>query len=234
MKIMTFNTQHCENYMTGKIDFQAVADVILKFDADVVSLNEMRGAGSDPGYEAQMEMLSALTGMKHFYFAKAIDVPGKGPYGNGILSKIPFVDVENIIIPDPEEKVYKWDYETRCVLKVRLEGGATLLITHMGLNPDEQENAVRTVVEKIEDERCVLMGDFNMRPENPTLKPIFDKMVDTAAKFDEEKMSFPSDNPNRKLDYILTSRDVKIIGADIPPITVSDHRPYVAVVEFFA
>lgn len=231
---MTFNTQHCENYMTGKIDFQAVADVILKFDADVVGLNEMRGAGSDPGYEAQMEMLSALTGMKYFYFAKTIDVPGKGPYGNGILSKIPFVDVENIIIPDPEEKVYKWDYETRCVLKVRLEGGATLLITHMGLNPDEQENAVRTVVEEIEDERCVLMGDFNMRPENPTLKPIFDKMVDTAAKFDEEKMSFPSDNPNRKLDYILTSRDVKIIGADIPPITVSDHRPYVAVVEFFA
>lgn len=234
MKIMTFNTQHCENYMTGKIDFRAVADVILKFDADVVGLNEMRGAGSDPGYEAQMEMLSALTGMKYFYFAKAIDVPGKGPYGNGILSKIPFVDVENIIIPDPEEKVYKWDYETRCVLKVRLEGGATLLITHMGLNPDEQENAVRTVVEEIEDERCVLMGDFNMRPENPTLKPIFDRMVDTAAKFDEEKMSFPSDNPNRKLDYILTSRDVKIIEADIPPITVSDHRPYVAVVEFFA
>ena len=234
MKIMTFNTQHCENYITGKIDFGAVADVILKFDADVVGLNEMRGQGNDPEYEAQMQILAELTGMKYFYFAKAIDVPGKGPYGNGILSKIPLAKVENIMIPDPEEKTYRWDYETRCILKAQLESGATLLITHMGLNPDEHENAVRTVVENLEDERCVLMGDFNMRPENPTLQPIFDRMVDTAIMFDEEKKSFPSDNPNRKIDYVFVSSDVKILEADIPSIVVSDHRPYTVVVEFFA
>ncbi len=28
LKIMTFNTRHCENFLSGKIDFHAVADAI--------------------------------------------------------------------------------------------------------------------------------------------------------------------------------------------------------------
>ncbi len=233
MKIASFNTQHCENYISGKIDFQAFADAILKLDADVVGLNEMRGEGNDPEYEAQMEKLSELTGMKYFYFAKAIDVGEKGPYGNGILSKIPFVNVETVLIPDPAEKKSNGYYETRCILKAKLEGDITVLVTHMGLMPDERENAVQTALQNIEGERCVLMGDFNMKPSDPTLRPIYEQMNDTAVKFDGEKMSFPSDAPTRKIDYIFTSRDVKIIEADIPEMIASDHRPHTAVVEFF-
>ena len=43
MKIMTFNTQHCQNYITKKIDFEAMAKVIRDSGADFVGLNEMRG-----------------------------------------------------------------------------------------------------------------------------------------------------------------------------------------------
>ena len=38
MKIMTFNTQHCKNFITGKIDFQVMADVISAHAPDVVGL----------------------------------------------------------------------------------------------------------------------------------------------------------------------------------------------------
>ena len=48
MKIMSFNTQHCENFITKKIDFEAVAGAITDFGADIVGLNEMRGAGEHP------------------------------------------------------------------------------------------------------------------------------------------------------------------------------------------
>ena len=68
MKIMTFNTQHCENFITKRIDFQAVADVINKYNPDVVGLNEMRGKGERADYEAQTEALSTLTKMPYFYF----------------------------------------------------------------------------------------------------------------------------------------------------------------------
>ena len=83
MKIMSFNTQHCQNYISGKIDFESVAKVITDFGADIVGLNEMRGAGEHLVKTAQTERLAELTGM-NYYFAKAIDVPRGGPYGNAI------------------------------------------------------------------------------------------------------------------------------------------------------
>lgn len=231
MKIMSFNTQHCLNYIERKIDFEIMAKAILDCDADIVGLNEMRGAGQDPEYTAQVEKLAELTGMKYFYFANAIDIPKKGQYGNAILSKIPIVNVECIPIPNPESKAFSGYYEDRCILCAELEGGLTVLITHFGLNPDEQENAVKTVVETLAEDRCILMGDFNVTPNNSVLDPIRTKMKDTADLFDMPKLSFPSDNPTKKIDYIFVSRDIKVVNADIPPIVASDHRPHVATVE---
>ncbi|MBQ7377952.1 MAG: endonuclease/exonuclease/phosphatase family protein [Clostridia bacterium] len=231
MKIMSFNTQHCLNYVEGKIDFEIIANKILNCDADVVGLNEMRGIGRDPEYTAQVERLAELTGMKYFYFAKAIDVPEKGPYGNAILSKIPMMNAEAILIPDPEIKKYSCTYETRCVLKAELEGGVTVLVTHFGLNLDEQENAVETIVKALSHERCILMGDFNVTPEDTVLDPIRDKMKDTAEAFDMPKLSFPSDNPQKKIDYIFVSHDIEVEYADIPPIIASDHLPHIAKVK---
>ena len=53
-------------------------------------------------------------------------------------------------------------------------------------------------------------------------------MKDTADLFDEDKLSFPSDKPDRKIDYIFVSSDIEVENADIPPIVASDHRPYIA------
>lgn len=231
MKFMSFNTQHCKNYMEGNIDFEIMAKAIVDCGADVVGLNEMRGVGPHPDYTAQTERLAALTGIKYFYFAPALDIPNRGLYGNAILSKYPIARVENIQIPDPDSKKYSKHYETRCLLKAELEGGITVLVTHFGLNPDEQENAVRTVLAHTVQEKCILMGDFNVRPSDPVLVPIREKMKDTADRFEKELFSYPSDAPTHKIDYIFVSPYVKVVAADIPAIVVSDHRPHTADVE---
>ena len=230
MKVMTFNTQHCLNYLAQKIDYDIMAKTILDLGADVVGLNEMRGAGVSEKYGAQVAILAEKTNMPYYYFAKAVDFPG-GPYGNGILSRIPIVKAETIMIADPNPHKYEGYYETRSVLKVELEGGLVVLVSHFGLLPDEQENAVATVVSALKTEKCILMGDFNMTPDAPLLAPLFEKMKDTAEQFDKPKLSFPSDNPDRKIDYIFASRDIEITSADIPPIVASDHRPHVATVK---
>ncbi len=227
MKIMTFNTQHCENFITKKIDFEAMAKVITDFDADFVGLNEMRGEGPLSGYTAQTKKLSELTKMPYYFFGESIMVGGTSPYGNGFLSRIPIVESEVIMIPDPPVRD-KPNFETRCLIKVKLEGGITVLVTHFGLNISEQENAVETIISNLADEKCILMGDFNVLPDNAVLNPIKEKMKDTAELFSEELFSFPSDEPRIKIDYIFVSRDIEVISADIPGIIVSDHRPHVA------
>ena len=228
MKVMTFNTQHCLNYLEQKIDFDVMANAILSLDPDIVGLNEMRGEGSHPEYTEQVKILAEKTGMPYYYFAPAIAFPEGGPYGNGFLSKIPISRVENITIPDPSPRKYNGYYETRCVLKATLTNGVTVLVSHFGLNPDEAENAVQTVVSNLAKEKCVFMGDLNLRPENAILSPIRAKLRDTAELFEGEKYSFPSDAPDRKIDYIFVSPDVTVLSADIPAIVASDHRPHIA------
>ena len=229
MKIMTFNTQHVADfYVDNQVNFRKYADYILSEAPDVVGLNEIRSSGEAWDYRNQTAHLAALTEMPFCYFAEAISFPGRGPYGNAMLSKLAIVEAKTIPIPDPEPKLYNDYYETRCLLKAKLENGVTVLISHFGLNPDEHENAAKTIVEHIEDEKCILMGDFNVRPDSHILDPIRARMKDTADVFAQPLLSYPADKPDRKIDYIFVSPDIKVMSADIPALALSDHRPHIA------
>jgi len=233
MKIMTFNTQHCLNYKEQRIDYEIMAKTITDLDIDICGLNEMFDIGKDNKYGSQTEKLSELTNMPYRYFARAIEEPGEGAYGNGFISKIPFKSVETVMIPDPDPKVTKGGYyETRCILKAVLENGLTVLVTHFGLCPDEQKSAVDTVMSHIPSEKCILMGDLNVEPGDPVLAPIRAKMKDAGDLFGNAKLSWPSDTPDKKIDYIFATPDVEIISADIPEIVSSDHRPHIAEIKF--
>ena len=204
-----------------------MANTIKDLGADIVGLNEMFDGGK---FIQQTKELSSLCGLENWYFAKAID-DCDGPYGNGILSKIPIKSVETVIIPDPSHKKEGGRYETRCVLRAELENGLLVLITHFGLEKDEQENAQKTVLSLIRDEKCILMGDFNIEPDNELLEPIKARLIDTSIGFCENKLSFPSDKPTIKIDYIFVSFDLAVKGADIPEVISSDHRPHIAEIE---
>ncbi len=227
MNIMSFNTQFCTNFVTKEIDFEIMAEAIKKCNADVVGLNEMYDKSHMEEFDLQTKKLADLTGMKYYNFAEACTLE-EGTFGNGILSKIPFEKVE--VIPVPEEEIKRGTqlYEPRCLLKVKLENGFNILIIQFGLNEDEHIIAVKTVIENLEDEKCILMGDFNVTPDNEVLKPIREKMKDTADLFTEPLLSFPSDKPFKKIDYIFASEDVEVLSADIPAIISADHRPHVA------
>jgi endonuclease/exonuclease/phosphatase family metal-dependent hydrolase len=227
MKIMTFNTQHCLNYLEQKIDFDIMAKTISDLDADIVGLNEMYNGG-EGDFLMQTTELSYRTGLSYSYFAKAIH-ENIGDYGNGFISRYPIVKVETIIIPDPNpRRIPDGFYETRCLLKATLENGYTVLVTHFGLCRDEQENAVDTIINHITEEKCILMGDFNVPPDDAILDPIRAKMKDTASLLDGEGLSWPSDKPQIKIDYIFVSPDIEVVSADVPSIVASDHRPHVA------
>lgn len=230
MKIMTFNTQHCLNYLENKIDYDIMARTILDEGAEIVGLNEMysEGQGAPSEYINQTKKLSELTGLDSYYFAKAIQLPREGEYGNGLITKHKIVEAKTIKIPDPCPKKYNGYYETRCLLKARLENGYTVLVCHFGLNPDEWENAVKTILDNLEEEKCILMGDFNVTPDKDVLDPIRVKMKDASVGFCENTPSWPSDKPEVKIDYIFVSPDITVEYAEIPNVIASDHRVHTA------
>ena len=75
-------------------------------------------------------------------------------------------------------------------------------------------------------------GKVNVTPNDPVIAPIKSKMKDTAELFTEPKLSWPSDKPEKKIDYIFVSPDIEVLSADIPEIVASDHRPHVAEIKF--
>lgn len=232
IKLMSYNTQHCLNYITRQIDFDIMADTILKCGADIVGLQEMRNESEHPEYQNQAKILADKLGF-YYYFAEAIRFSGVNPYGNAIISRYPIKNAETILIPDPDPKTGDRYYETRCLLKAQIDvgDGLCVCVSHFGLNDDEQQNAVDTVMKNLEDEKCIFMGDLNVEPDNKVLLPIRGKMYDTAEKFTEERFSYPSDKPTIKIDYIFTTKDINVIEADIAQIVSSDHCPHLAVIE---
>ena len=61
LKVMTFNTQHCLNFVTRQIDTPVMAEAIKTCAPDIVALNEMRGKGAADGYDAQVDILAKMT-----------------------------------------------------------------------------------------------------------------------------------------------------------------------------
>ena len=75
----------------------------------------------------------------------------------------------------------------------------------------------------------VFMGDLNAEPDNPVLQPLFDRFRDTAAGYVcGETLTYRSDVPDRRIDYIFVSHDFSVRRMYIPAVTASDHRPVAA------
>lgn len=232
LKVMTFNIQHALDYQKQVIDFDLFINAIKKYGADVCGLNEVRGEGPVENYTDQTDTISNGLGFNG-YFGEAIRVQGTSPYGNAIVSRYPFKSVETIKIPDPKTKRGKYSFESRCVIKAiaDIDGKEVcFLVCHMGLNPSEQKNAVKTICKLLDEFEIpvILMGDFNTTPESKVLKPIRRLMKDTD-KFNSIKNqgTYPSDKPDVKIDYIFY-RGLKCLQTETIQEIYSDHLPIIA------
>ena len=235
MKCMSFNIQHAKHFTKKVIDLKHMADTIRNEDADLVVLNEVYGKGDGKDFVGQAEVIADYLGY-HAFFAPAIDITGHGPYGNALLSRTPLTDTEVVPVPKAP-RLYKGYYEDRCLAKAvtEIDGKkVTLLGIHFGLQPDEAELCVKTVLEAVEKSSypVVLMGDFNLTPDSPILDPIREVLTDTDNFFKGTcNFTFPTDKPEIKIDYIFVSPELTIKHVDIPQVVAADHLPVTAEIE---
>lgn len=236
LKIMTYNIQHGRNHnLKGDvIDFDNTAIPVLQEQPDILGLNEVRN-GSTPTYVNQPAVLADICGGMPI-FGKAISLGENMDYGNAIISRFPVLSDKTVTIPDPTVRKYNGGYETRAVLCATLDcGGKTLCVlsTHFGLNPDEQENAVNTVLKLIDtiDTPVILMGDFNVTPDDIAIKRLSSALHNTAADLNNIEFTFSSDHPCKCIDYIwykgLTPLSIHTVNG-----IYSDHFPLVAEFDF--
>lgn len=233
MKVMTFNIQHCLDYKKRIVDTNLFAYAIKKHNVDFCGLNEVRGAGPLEDYTDQTNAIADRIGFYGF-FGEAIKVKSTSPYGNAVVSRYPFKSVETIKIPDPEkqneldrdgEPVH---YESRCIIKAIINAEdkeICILVTHFGLALSERKNAVEKLCEIIDntDLPLILMGDFNTEPDDEILSPLSERLKSVYAS----ENTFPSDNPQIKIDYIFY-RGLECIHSETINEIYADHLPITA------
>lgn len=230
MKVMTFNIQHAKNFLTQEIDIPLFIGAIKKQNADICGLNEVYNEGPRERNTDQAGAIGKGLGFYDF-FGEAIKTGGENPYGNALVSRYLFKSVEKIDIPDPKGTSVK-RFEHRCAIKAvfEIDGKDVCVITsHFGLNDCEKVNAVATVCRLVDecDMPVVVMGDFNMRPDDEKLKPLFERLNDTTVMDKGQTNTFRSDEPTRKIDYILY-KGLKCVSCVTVNEIYADHLPIVA------
>ncbi len=229
---MTFNIQHCHEWLENRINIPIFANAVDRLGADFCGLNEVRGKGALPGYTDQTNKLGDILGYNR-YFGQTIRVGGIGPYGNAFVTKYPVISAETVMIPDTDDRTEPSNYESRGFIKTVVDADGTevcFLVCHMGLSAAEQKNAVETLCPIIDNSQTplILMGDFNTTPHSGVLYPLFERLSDTdEVSVNLDAYTYASYDPKQKIDYILY-KGLKCTRAETVTEIISDHFPIIA------
>ncbi|MBE6546479.1 MAG: hypothetical protein E7668_03425 [Ruminococcaceae bacterium] len=241
LKVGTYNIQHGRWHAhfckTGEeiIDLDGVAEVIRAMGFDICGLNEVRRNDGALHDVDQAKLIAEKLGY-HFVFAKAITHHKGYEYGNALVSKYPIRSYRAIPIAVPVEKRLSGQsrYEDRVLLiaEIEVQGRVlTMMICHFGLCPDEIQLAVDTVKAEVAKltGHAIFTGDLNLVPTSTYYAELASVLKDSTVN-PALPLTFPSHAPNKKIDYLFASADVRITDVAAPAVTQTDHCPYIATV----
>lgn len=243
LKIGTYNVCHCANFeewkeqdFVARVDVNKTAIAIKNLNLDIIGLNEVYSEGCNKEYFNQTERLAQLAGYKYSAFALGEKFSWT-TIGNAILSRYPIINTRSVIVKKPDEKDRAIEnakgWEDRVVLScdIDVDGQIIRVIeTHFGLNLIEQQNIVNVVCKLIDESSypVVLMGDFNVLPDNPVINDIYDRLVSATIATGKTVKTFSSYKPTKQIDYIFVSKTMSVNSCDVHEISTSDHRPLTA------
>ncbi|MCR3971007.1 endonuclease/exonuclease/phosphatase family protein [Aeromonas veronii] len=226
-----------------------IVDAIKKMNVDIIGLQEVDSMTSRSGKNFskkgsppinQAEYIAKKLGL-NFYFCKATDYDG-GEYGTAVLSKFKVKVNKTMILPNIEGA----EQRTACAVEVDVPNypaPVMLITTHLDFTTQplraEQVRTLQTEFSSWQFPHAlpIVIGDLNLPPQSSEYFDLTAWFNDTDKKL---QYTAPSWNPDRKIDYILTSKaqEWNIKNVFIPKPTdevegkksyalISDHLPMV-------
>jgi endonuclease/exonuclease/phosphatase family metal-dependent hydrolase len=249
MRMATFNILHGSTAHDAEVDLDRLADCVRELNADVLALQEVdcdqpRSAMADLTAVAAEAMgavshrfVAAISGTPGATWMAATgdEQPGAAAYGIALLSRFPALNWQVVRLPrirgrfpmylPGPRRVQIVDEEPRAAVLARLDtdlGPFTVANTHLSFVPGWNRVQLSRLTRDLRGfpGPRVLMGDLSMTPPTPQrwtrLRPLA-----TAP-------TFPSEQPVRQLDHILTDdRRLVAESCSTPTLAISDHRPLV-------
>lgn len=239
VKIFAFNIAKCFVYKPSK-GFESIsavesrvrkiAELIRAEQPDFVFLSEaVTECGPCP--VDQVASLAESTGMHAYAFGENYNfglpffrVVG----GNAILSRFPIEPVAN---PDlaGRQPFYVTKNNRRVLWCATQIGGERVLLAAVHTDSFKRANNLKQteqILEFVRDEAAILAGDFNARPDEPSIE-----LVRRSGRFSgnfDGPQTYPSDIPDQRIDFIFAPAGWELVDERVIDDQVSDHRAVVA------
>jgi len=224
LRLLSYNIKHCQG-MNGKVSIKEVAAAIASTQADLVSLQEVDYRNPRSAFADQAAALSSSLGMYHVY-GPNVTWGGVARFGNAVLSRYPITNWHNYLLPSQGEQ--------RGLLRVEIKLAGqpiVFLSTHLGLNHQERLQQVDKIIEVADSvtDPLLLAGDLNARPDSIEVARL--QTVLQSGDLTGAELTFPSDRPKFKIDYIFYSHLWTLTETKVFISQASDHLPLASVLE---
>lgn len=236
LRVLCYNIHYGQG-MDGTYDLERLAEVIRRFDPDLVALQEVDVLVERSGKIHQAQRLGELTGLQVRY-GPTQHYQG-GLYGNAVLTKLPILDVLIHPLPYTEATPELQTYPRGAIaVTVEAPDGKPLrfISTHFQHNVPEDRLSEAVAINELfahEDApRTILAGDMNATPD---AEPVTELNTRWENAIDADQApSAPSPEPKSRIDYIFfrPKTGFSVHHTEVIAETMaSDHRPVFAILE---
>ncbi len=184
---------------------------------DLVALQEVDGGSLRSGYTHQLAHLAEQAGFPWWFQQLNRDLGHLGQFSNGLLSRRSPLAAEAHALPG---------IKGRGIIASRFGHGAdTLLVlnVHLALGARTRAGQLAFINEVVADApHAVIMGDLNCTHDELRRSALGRR---DWQWLEEELHTYPSWKPQRQIDHILVSSELRVLRAEALPHRLSDHRP---------
>ncbi len=237
LRLVLYNTRYCTGAGWGHhVPFpfagtlrttcectEAVNEYISSLCPDLVGLVESDGGSWRCGGRSQPDDLAERLGFQCVFSRKyrhsrlAGRIPLIRHQGNAVIAGLPMSGttvhrlkkgIKNAVIETGFERF-------------------TFLLVHLSIGEKARREQIQEIARIVRgiSEPVLLAGDFNVFNGQAELDPLINAGLAKAGP--ALCKTFPSGNPRLGLDLVLHSKEISIVGFDVPDARFSDHLPVV-------
>ncbi|MBL0039566.1 MAG: endonuclease/exonuclease/phosphatase family protein [Xanthomonadales bacterium] len=184
---------------------------------DVVALQEADSHSVRSGFQHQVQVLAENADFPYWSHQRNRALALAEP-GNGLLSRFAPSSIIDHRLPGR--------IPGRGTLEVRFgeeDAALRVFIVHLALTPGARLRQAEFIADLVgECVHAVVLGDFNCEPDSHSIAPLFAR---TRLQPAACAPSFPSWQPQRSIDQVLTTAAIDVRRYEVLPLRVSDHLP---------